>query len=261
MANTFEGKVVLVTGGSQGIGKAIALKFASLGAKVAINDIVTQEENLKIAVEDVRKVRSTREVMAGEAGAPDAKYFMADVSKFDEVEKMMAAVGQEMGRLDVLVNNAGITADRTLAKMTVEEWQRVINIDLTSVFNCSKAALPLLIQNQGNIVSLASVVGQRGNFGQTNYGAAKAGIIGFTKSLAKEVGRFGVRVNAVAPGFIETKMAAAIPEEMKMMIKKVTSLGRFGKPEEVAATIAFLASSEASFVTSMVVNIDGGLML
>ena len=261
MANTFEGKVVLITGSSQGIGKAMALKFASLGAKVALNDIAMQEENLKIAAEDVKKAQPSREATAGEAGSADAKYFMADVSKFDEVEKMMAAVGQEMGRLDVLVNNAGIAADRTLAKMTVEEWQRVINIDLTSVFNCSKAALPLLIQSQGNIISLASVVGQRGNFGQTNYGAAKAGIIGFTKSLAKEVGRFGVRVNAVAPGFIETKMAAAIPEEMKAMIKKMTPLARFGQPEEVAATIAFLASAEASFITSTVVNIDGGLML
>jgi len=250
MANTFEGKVVLITGAAQGIGKAIAMKFAGLGAKIAFNDIPMNEESLKAAVEEAKN-----------AGAPDAKYFTADVSKYDDVEKMMAAVQAGFGRLDVLVNNAGITKDRTLAKMTAEEWQKVIDIDLTSVFNCSKSALPLLIASQGNIVSLASIIGQRGNFGQANYGAAKAGIIGFTKSLAKEVGRFNVRVNAVAPGFIATKMAEAIPEEMKMMIKKLTSLGRFGRPEEVADTIAFLASGDAGFITGAVVNIDGGLAI
>ncbi|MCU0653559.1 MAG: 3-oxoacyl-ACP reductase FabG [Candidatus Pacebacteria bacterium] len=250
MANTFEGKVVLVTGSSQGIGRAIATKFASLGAKVALNDISIAEENLKAAVEDIKK-----------AGAADAKYFMADVSNYAQVEKMMADIQAAFGRLDVLVNNAGVTKDRTLAKMTTEEWQKVIDIDLTSVFNCSKLALPMLIASQGNIVSLASVVGQDGNFGQTNYAAAKAGIIGFTKALSKEVGKLNVRANAVAPGFIATKMAEAIPEEMKAIIKKMTSLGRFGQPEEVADTIAFLASGGAGFITGTVVNIDGGLML
>ncbi len=247
---SFKDKVVLVTGASQGIGKAIAMKFAALGAKIAFNDIVMQEEGLKAAVEEAKT-----------AGAPDAKYFMADVSKYEDVEKVMAGIQTEFGRLDVLVNNAGIAKDRTLAKMTVEEWQRVIDINLTSVFNCSKTALPLLIASQGNIVSMSSFSGLRGNFGQTNYTAAKAGIIGFTKTLSKEVGKLGVRVNAVAPGFIESKMTEAMPEEVKTMVKKLTSLARTGKPEEVANVIAFLASSEASFITGDVINIDGGLWL
>ncbi len=242
-------KIVLITGSSQGIGKAIALKFASLGAQIALNDIPSQEENLKIAKSEIEKLGAR------------AEYFLADVSKFDEVEKMMAGVKEKFNGLDVLINNAGIAKDRTLAKMTVEEWQKVIDINLTSVFNCSKSALPLLIPNQGNIVSLSSIVGQKGNFGQTNYAASKAGIIGFTKALSKEVGRFGVRVNAVAPGFIETKMAEAIPDQMKATIKQLTSLGRFGKPEEVANAIAFLASPDASFITGVILNIDGGLAI
>jgi 3-oxoacyl-[acyl-carrier protein] reductase len=250
MANTFENKVVLITGSSQGIGKVTALKFASLGAKIALNDIAPQEENLKKTQEEIKA-----------AGSPEVKYFLADVSKYDEVEKMMQDIQSNFGRLDVLVNNAGITKDRTLAKMTVEEWQKVIDVNLTSVFNCSKLALPMIIANRGNIVSLSSFSALRGNFGQTNYDAAKAGIIGFTKTLTKEVGKFGVRVNAVAPGMIESKMTDAMPEEIKAMVGRLISLGRTGKPEEVANVIAFLASDEASYITGNVVNIDGGIWL
>jgi len=237
-------KVVLITGASGGIGKAIAKKFAAAGAEVALNDIAPSEEALKSFSQEI-----------------GAKYFLADVSTLEKVEKMVEEIQKEFGRLDVLVNNAGITQDRTLAKMTKEEWQRVIDINLTGVFNCSKAALPLLIQNQGNIISISSLVGQRGNFGQTNYAAAKAGIIGFTKSLAKEVGRLGVRVNAIAPGFIETRLTENLPPEVTETVKKFTPLGRFGKPEEVANLIFFLASDQANFITGAVVNIDGGLPL
>jgi len=245
----FQNKTVLITGASQGIGRVIALKFASLGAKTALNDIAAQEENLKILKKEIEDKKGL------------AEYFLADVSKIQEVEKMMQDIQVKLGGLDILVNNAGITKDRTLVKMTSEEWQKVIDVNLTGVFNCSKSCLPLIVPNQGNIVSIASIVGLRGNFGQTNYAASKAGIIAFTKSLAKEVGKTGVRINAVAPGFIETKMAEAIPEQLKATVKQLTALGRFGKPEEVAEAVVFLASPEAGFITGAVLSIDGGLSL
>ena len=243
----FKDKVVLITGSSQGIGKTIALKFAAQGAKIALNDIQPQEENLKQLKEEI--------------GGEGSEYFLADVSKYEDVEKMAEEIKNKFGQLDILINNAGICQDKTLANMTKEQWQRVIDIDLTGVFNCAKVCLPLIIQAQGKIINMSSLIGQRGNFGQTNYAAAKAGIIGFTKSLSKEVGPLGVNVNAIAPGFIETKLTEVIPEELKAMIKKFTSLRRFGKPEEVADLILFLASDKANFITGAVINIDGGMSI
>ena len=244
-----ENKVVLITGSAQGIGREIALKLADLKANIALNDIQAQEENLKKIKEEIEREGSK------------AQYFLADVSKSEEMQTVIQNIQKEFGRLDILVNNAGVCQDKTLAKMTKEEWQKVIDIDLGGVFNCTKAALPLIIQNQGKIINLSSVVGQRGNFGQTNYAAAKAGVIGFTKALAKEVGRFGVTVNAIAPGFIETKLTEKLPEELKVMIKKLTALGRLGKPKEVAELVAFLASEESNFITGAIINIDGGLSI
>jgi len=242
-------KIVLITGSSRGIGKTIALKFASLGASIALNDIPSQENTLK---ETKREIENQNGI---------AEYFLADISNYKDVERMINEIKEKFGKIDVLVNNAGICLDKTLAKMSVEEWQKVIDVNLTGVFNCSKAALPLIIPNKGKIISMSSVVGQRGNFGQTNYGATKAGIIGFTKSLSKEVGKFGVTVNAIAPGFIRTKLTEIIPEKFKTQITMLTSLGRFGEPEEVADLIVFLASDKASFITGAIINIDGGLSI
>lgn len=246
---TLKNKVILITGSAQGIGAEIAQKLSSLGAHIALNDIPTQEQNL---INLITKIK--------ERGVK-AKYFVADISNLKEVEKMISELQKFFGQLDILINNAAIIKDRTLAKMTPEEWQKVIDVDLTGVFNCTKTSLPLITKNRGKIINISSVVGQRGNFGQTNYAAAKAGIIGFSKALAKEVGRFGVTVNTIAPGFIASPLTQSLPEELKVTVKKLTALGRFGQPQEVANLVSFLASEESSFITGAVINIDGGLAI
>ena len=229
----------LITGASQGIGRVIASKFASMGAKVILNDIPSQEDDLKKFAEEI-----------------NGKYYLADVSKIDQVEKMMTSIKDDLGGLDVLVNNAGITQDKTLAKMTTEEWQRVIDINLTGVFNCSKAALPLLILNQGNMVNVSSIVGQRGNFGQANYSASKAGIISITQAYSKLLSPYG-RVNAISPSAVNAGYWLRAPkDELEEQISSMPNK-RLIEPEEIAEVVLKLASPDSK-VNGQNIIVDGG---
>ena len=240
-------KIALVTGASRGIGKAIAIELANQGADVIINYSKDEKGALE-AVEEIKKI-GRRSIAV-----------KADVSYFDDVGRMFEIIKKEFGKLDVLVNNAGITMDRTLRKMTQDEWDKVISVNLNSVYNVTKNALPLL-QKNSHIINISSIVGLSGNFGQSNYAASKAGIIGFTKSLAKELGKFNITVNAIAPGFIESEMTSKLPFIRKKIIKWMIPLKRTGLPEEVAYAAAFLASDKASYITGQVLNINGGLAI
>lgn len=240
-----QGKTAVITGGTSGIGKATALRFAKEGANVIV---------------------WARNKEKGEAFIADAKaqglnmtFMPVDVSNFSDVEAAAAKV-KDMGGCDVLINNAGITNDSTLKKMTPEIWQSVIDINLTGTFNCVKCLSPMMLEKGwGRIVNVSSVVGLYGNFGQTNYVATKAGIIGMTKTLGRELGRKGVTVNAVAPGFIATDMVAKMPKEvLDCMIAKVP-VGRLGTPEDIAAMFVFLASDESAYVNGATFSVDGGM--
>ena len=244
-----DGKTALVTGASRGIGRAVALRLAEEGARVAIN----YAGNVKAAEEVKASV---------EAAGGTAILCQADVADSAAVEAMVAAVAKEFGTIDILVNNAGITRDTLLMRMKDEDFAKVLDTNLKGVFYCTKAVSKLMMKKRaGRIVNMASVVGLVGNAGQTNYAAAKAGVIGFSKSAAKELASRGITVNVVAPGFIGTDMTAGLPESVKEKMLTDIPLGRMGEPEDVANAVLFLASDQASYITGQVVNVDGGMVM
>lgn len=241
------GKVAIVTGASRGIGRAVALALATEGANVAVNYASSST--------------AAEEVVAEITGAGgNAIALQADVSKVDQVDSLVDAVMQKWSRVDILVNNAGITRDTLLLRMKPEDWQAVIDINLTGVFLCTRAVSKIMLkQRSGRMINISSVAGQMGNPGQANYSAAKAGAIGFTKTVAKELASRGITVNAVAPGFIATDMTSNLKSEE---ILKFIPLGRYGQPEEIAGMVRFLAAdASAAYITGQVFNVDGGMVM
>jgi 3-oxoacyl-[acyl-carrier protein] reductase len=243
-----EQKVVVVTGGAQGIGLSAVERFAEEGAQVAIWDF-NEEKGA-----------------ASEAGLKekgyDVRFQQVNVADMDSVSTAAQELYDATGRIDVLVNNAGITRDASLMKMTEEQWQQVLDVNLGGVFHCTKAIAPIMVeQKSGSIINTSSVVGLYGNFGQTNYVATKSGVIGMTKVWARELGRKGIRVNAVAPGFIATEMVDTVPENVIEMMVGKTPLARLGKPEDIANAYIFLASDLASYISGTVISVDGGLVI
>lgn len=242
-------KIAIVTGGSRGIGKEICLKFASLGANLVINYIgdKTQAEDTKA---DCEKLGAKVALSEG------------DVSKMADCEKLFQTAMDTFGRVDILVNNAGITRDNLLMRMSEEEFDAVIAVNLKGTFNCMKqAARPMMKQKYGKIINMASVVGVTGNAGQVNYAASKAGVIGMTKSMAKELANRGVTVNAIAPGFIRTAMTDVLSDDVKAEITRVIPMGVMGETEDVANLAAFLASDASRYITGQVINVDGGMVM
>ena len=248
MAGALDNKVAIITGSSRGIGKAAALALAEQGSKVVVN-YARSSEAADTVVADIEKI-------GGEALA-----LQADVSKADQVNAMVKATMDKFGRIDVLVNNAGITRDALLLRMKPEDWQAVIDLNLTGVFLCTRAVSKIMLkQRSGRIINISSVAGLMGNPGQANYSAAKAGVIGFTKTIAKELAPRGVTANAVAPGFIATDMTEDLKNTEEIL--KYIPLGRYGQPEEVAGLIRFLAADPAAaYITGQVMNVDGGMVM
>ena len=243
-----EGKVALVTGASKGIGNAVARKFAEEGANVAFTYLSSVEKG-----EALEKELTSMGVQA--------KGYRSDASDFSAAEELINAVVTDFGKLDVLVNNAGITKDNLLMRMSEEMWDTVLNINLKSCFNTVKAATRTFMkQKSGSIINMTSVVGIKGNAGQSNYAASKAGIIGFTKSVALELGSRGIRCNAIAPGFIETEMTAALDEKMVQSWRDAIPLKRGGTPDDVAECTVFLASDKSTYITGQVIQVDGGML-
>lgn len=242
-------RVALVTGGSRGIGRAVAERLGAAGHKVAVNYVANEA-----AAADT--------VAAIEAAGGTAMAFAADVGDTTAVDTLVAAVADQLGPVEILVNNAGITRDDLLMRMGPEAWDAVIRTNLTSVYLCSRAVLRGMLRAKwGRIINISSVAGVYGNPGQANYSAAKAGVIGLTKSLAKEIGSRGITVNAIAPGFIETDMTAALGDEVAATVTQQITLGRLGTPQEVASVVGYLASGDASYITGQTILVDGGLAI
>jgi 3-oxoacyl-[acyl-carrier protein] reductase len=242
-------RVALVTGASRGIGRAAALQLAADGHRVAVNYVRAQDEAEAV-------------VEAIQAAGGEAVAIGADVGTEAGVAEMFAAIQETLGPVEILVNNAGVVRDNLLLRMTTEDWDDVLAVNLRSVFLCTKTALRAMLKARwGRVISMTSVSGLSGNAGQANYAAAKAGIVGFTQSVAKEVGSRGITVNAIAPGFIETDMTDEIDEAGRELVKGQISLGRFGTPEEISAAVGYLASEQAAYVTGQVLVVDGGLAI